>query len=223
MEESHFLPLGYFIYFSFLWFPHCFWFRLLVELSRMTSVPKPLKHTMPQNDTEAQNEVEAQFGVRPCLWQLKVVRKILEQDDVITIVATGSGKSLTYWMPLLLVKHGIVIIVTRSSLSKYSLKTRSVPSRWQLQMHTMNFLRCLFDCRWSHLVKLKASGYWFVKVSTVVTYILHSEHYYMAQSAVHSSLHCVHSPLKCRHSPTPCTHSVAVARHSTMLRECRCI
>ena len=36
----------------------------------------------------------------------------MEQDDVITIVATGSGKSLTYWMPLLFVKHGIVIIVT---------------------------------------------------------------------------------------------------------------
>ena len=56
---------------------------------------------MPENDEEVQDNVEAQMGVRPCLWQVKVVRKILEQEDVITIAATGSGKSFTYWMPLL--------------------------------------------------------------------------------------------------------------------------
>ena len=56
--------------------------------------------------------VEAQTGVWPCLWQVKVVRKILEQEDIITIATTGSGKSSTYWMPLLFVKHGIVVIVT---------------------------------------------------------------------------------------------------------------
>ena len=52
------------------------------------------------------------MGVQPCLWQVKVVRKILEQEDIITIATTGSGKSSTYWMPLLFVKHGIVVIVT---------------------------------------------------------------------------------------------------------------
>lgn len=41
-----------------------------------------------------------------------MVRKILEQDDVITIAATGSGKSLTYWMPLIFVKYDIVILIT---------------------------------------------------------------------------------------------------------------
>ena len=47
-----------------------------------------------------------------CLWQIKVVCKILVQDDVIMIAATGSGKSLTYWMPVIFVKHGIVVLVT---------------------------------------------------------------------------------------------------------------
>ena len=37
---------------------------------------------------------------------------ILEQWDVITIAATGSGKSLIYWMALLFIKHGIVVLVT---------------------------------------------------------------------------------------------------------------
>ena len=61
----------------------------------MVSETKPLKHTMPESDREVQDMVQAQLGVHPCLWQIKVVRKILQQDDVITIAATGSGKSLT--------------------------------------------------------------------------------------------------------------------------------
>jgi len=45
---------------------------------------------MPESDEVVQDEVKARLGVRPCLWQIHVVRKILEQDDVITIAATGS-------------------------------------------------------------------------------------------------------------------------------------
>jgi hypothetical protein len=43
------------------------------------------RHTMPDNDKETQMQMEEAFGVRPCLWQIKVVCKILAQDDVITI------------------------------------------------------------------------------------------------------------------------------------------
>jgi superfamily II DNA helicase RecQ len=70
---------------------------------------KPLKHTMPDSDKEVQRLVEEKFGVCPCLWQIQVVCKILAQDDVITIAVTGSGKSLTYWMPLLFVMHGVIV------------------------------------------------------------------------------------------------------------------
>jgi hypothetical protein len=38
--------------------------------------PKPLKHTMPESDEEVQRQVEEKLGVRPCLWQILVVRKI---------------------------------------------------------------------------------------------------------------------------------------------------
>ncbi|KAJ7231791.1 P-loop containing nucleoside triphosphate hydrolase protein [Mycena rebaudengoi] len=59
------------------------------------------------------DKVEAVFGYRPCLWQLKVVRAILKRDkDVASIAATGSGKTLTFWMPLLFIENGIQIVIT---------------------------------------------------------------------------------------------------------------
>ncbi|KAF8135272.1 P-loop containing nucleoside triphosphate hydrolase protein, partial [Mycena galopus ATCC 62051] len=63
--------------------------------------------------SEIRDKVEAVFGYRPCLWQIKVVRAILKRDrDVVSIAATGSGKTLTFWMPLLFVPDGIQIVVT---------------------------------------------------------------------------------------------------------------
>jgi len=70
---------------------------------------KPIKHMMPESDEQVQREVEVRTGTRPCIWQIQVVRKVLEGRDVITIAATGSGKTLTYWMLLLYIKHGIGI------------------------------------------------------------------------------------------------------------------
>ena len=78
----------------------------------MAAHSKFLNHTMPESDEEVQRVVEERTGIRPCLWQIKVVRMILEQWDIIEIAATGSGKSLTYWMALLFIKHGNVVLVT---------------------------------------------------------------------------------------------------------------
>ncbi|KAM6488800.1 P-loop containing nucleoside triphosphate hydrolase protein, partial [Amanita muscaria] len=52
------------------------------------------------------------LGRRPCLWQVRVCDAILRGQDVISLAATGSGKMLTFWMPLLFRPRGIQIIVT---------------------------------------------------------------------------------------------------------------
>ena len=68
---------------------------------------------MPHVNEEVQREVEESMertGTQLCIWQIEVIHMVLEGKDVIMIAATGSGKSLPYWMPLLYIKSGIVII-----------------------------------------------------------------------------------------------------------------
>ena len=71
-----------------------------------------LSHHLPETDREVQEKVKEVFGFAPCLWQIRVVRAVLNGDDVITIARTGSGKSITYWIPVLFIKYGISVIVT---------------------------------------------------------------------------------------------------------------
>lgn len=54
------------------------------------------------------------FGpnVRPCLWQAKVSLSTLKgEKHVLSIARTGSGKTLTFWLPVLLTSDGIIIVV----------------------------------------------------------------------------------------------------------------
>ncbi|KAJ6494591.1 P-loop containing nucleoside triphosphate hydrolase protein [Mycena vulgaris] len=52
------------------------------------------------------------LGYHPCLWQIKVVEAILKRDgDVVCIAATGSGKTLTFWLPLLFNPQGIQLVI----------------------------------------------------------------------------------------------------------------
>jgi superfamily II DNA helicase RecQ len=73
---------------------------------------------MPQTSPGAPSPIKAlrektlkSFGQNPCLWQTQVVQSILLGDkDIILIAATGSGKTMTFWMPLLAVEGSIQII-----------------------------------------------------------------------------------------------------------------
>ena len=57
-------------------------------------------------------EVSKVFGVEPCLWQVKVSLAVLRGDKhVLSISRTGSGKTLTFWIPVLLTNDGIQIVV----------------------------------------------------------------------------------------------------------------
>ncbi|KAI0762060.1 P-loop containing nucleoside triphosphate hydrolase protein [Irpex lacteus] len=53
------------------------------------------------------------FGHRPCLWQAELVRAVLQGGkDIIAISGTGSGKTLTFWLPLLFCPDGIQLVIT---------------------------------------------------------------------------------------------------------------
>ncbi|KAJ3492163.1 hypothetical protein NLI96_g179 [Meripilus lineatus] len=53
------------------------------------------------------------LGHRPCLWQCESTLAILKGGrDVVCISGTGSGKTLTFWMPLLFRDGGIQVVIT---------------------------------------------------------------------------------------------------------------
>ncbi|KAI0741660.1 P-loop containing nucleoside triphosphate hydrolase protein [Daedaleopsis nitida] len=63
--------------------------------------------------SEVQQRVLARFGCRPCRWQCEVALALLRGDkDVICISGTGSGKTLPFWIPLVLRPNGIQLIIT---------------------------------------------------------------------------------------------------------------
>ena len=63
---------------------------------------------------DVRQRAQMAFGehVRPCLWQIKVALATLKGDKhVLSISRTGSGKTLTFWLPIVLCDDGIVIVV----------------------------------------------------------------------------------------------------------------
>ena len=55
---------------------------------------------------------EETWGKSPCLWQIRIAFRILKGErDVICVARTGAGKSLTFYLPLLVRADGVVIIV----------------------------------------------------------------------------------------------------------------
>ncbi|KAG2059872.1 hypothetical protein BDR06DRAFT_844982, partial [Suillus hirtellus] len=44
--------------------------------------------------------VQEHFGFVPCNWQVQSAQAQLKQRDVVTLSPTGSGKTLTFWIPV---------------------------------------------------------------------------------------------------------------------------
>jgi superfamily II DNA helicase RecQ len=81
----------------------------------------PPQETMQPKKAPSHDEIRRktfeQFGFVPCLWQIRVVEAILKHNhDVVSIAATGSGKTLTFWMPLLFCEGGIQIVISPLNL-----------------------------------------------------------------------------------------------------------
>ncbi|KAJ3559557.1 hypothetical protein NM688_g273 [Phlebia brevispora] len=56
------------------------------------------------------------FGKLPCQWQAQVAERILQRGDVVLNTATGSGKTLSFWLPLLFNTSGIQLVITPLNL-----------------------------------------------------------------------------------------------------------
>src|SRR6266540_4562199 len=67
--------------------------------------------------------VQAKFGKRPCWYQVKTALALYAGKDVIGCAPTGAGKTLSFWIPLLMaLKEGrdaITIVVTRLRCCKF--------------------------------------------------------------------------------------------------------
>jgi len=65
----------------------------------------------PPSIEEVREKVKTKFGFEPCLYQIQDAQAQLRGEHCITIAATGSGKTLTFWIPLLFTR-GIIVLIT---------------------------------------------------------------------------------------------------------------
>jgi superfamily II DNA helicase RecQ len=91
--------------------------RVLVQSGKPSDADASRMHDATTSQTlllsQIRDRVERCFGYRPCLWQIRVVQALLKNNkDVVSISATGSGKSLTFWMPLLFIPDAVQIVIT---------------------------------------------------------------------------------------------------------------
>ncbi|TFK77254.1 P-loop containing nucleoside triphosphate hydrolase protein [Pluteus cervinus] len=62
--------------------------------------------------TEIRVKVHEVFGVKPCLWQVKVIQGILERKrDVVLVAGTGMGKTLTFLAPMVFRPKGSIQLI----------------------------------------------------------------------------------------------------------------
>ena len=85
--------------------------------------------------------VEVKFGKRPCWLQIKIAQALYAGNDVVGVAATGAGKTLSFWIALLMAleegENKMVFVVTPlnllgkqnvEALAKAKLSTISVSS-----------------------------------------------------------------------------------------------
>src|ERR1700694_5870476 len=64
--------------------------------------------------------VQHRFGKKPCYFQIKVAQALYAGKDVVACATTGAGKTLTFWIPILMAleegKNKMSIVVTPLNL-----------------------------------------------------------------------------------------------------------
>ena len=71
---------------------------------------------------EIRDLVQAKFNKRPCWLQIKVALALYAKKDVIGVAATGAGKTLSFWIALLMAleegEDKMIFVVTPLRISK---------------------------------------------------------------------------------------------------------
>ncbi|KAG1884172.1 hypothetical protein F4604DRAFT_1920024 [Suillus subluteus] len=93
----------------------------------------PLNYDIPSIAT-MRTTVQERFGFVPCNWQVQSAQAQLKQRDVVTLSPTGSGKTLTFWIPLLFNNGGITILITPLTI----LGEKNVTELQQVQIPVVN-------------------------------------------------------------------------------------
>jgi ATP-dependent helicase YprA (DUF1998 family) len=69
---------------------------------------------------DVRNLVQDRFRKRPCYFQIKVAQALYAGKDVVACAPTGAGKTLTFWIPILMAleegKDKMSIVVTPLNL-----------------------------------------------------------------------------------------------------------
>lgn len=111
-------------------------------------LPAPNQDSMPCIPTslEIQQCTQEKFGVRSCLWQLKVAKAFLKGDkDIVCIAGTSMGKTLGFWLPLLFHLNGIQIVVTLLNLlGKQNPASLARASIWAISISSETATPCNF-------------------------------------------------------------------------------
>src|SRR5258705_13082674 len=76
------------------------------------------KHSTPTTISQLQEECHSFFGWQLCRWQSEIAFKLLQKKTLISISATGSGKSHVFWLPMQYEKGMSIIIVPLKSLGQ---------------------------------------------------------------------------------------------------------
>lgn len=86
--------------------------KLCVPYCLRLMLPAPSTLELPSVDTIQEKTFEL-LKRHPCLWQCEVTHAILRGDrDIVCILGTGLGKTLTFSMPLLFCPDGIQVVIT---------------------------------------------------------------------------------------------------------------
>lgn len=99
--------------------------------------------------------VLAKFKKRACLFQIRIAQALREKKkDVVAIAATGSGKTLSFWIPLLMALEDgedkmIIVVTPLNILGKQNVTLLAAAGISGIAIDGRNATDKTFTVRWS--------------------------------------------------------------------------